>query len=1181
MSLPRDLLAAGRPGNWWSAKIPPLLAVGYAGLLVGQSSAAGLRTLLALVLAACAVEAYGHAINDAFDISEDALRGKRNTMAHWPPAGRAVVCLVPAVAAFVPLVAIRAGAWAMAVIAGDLLLPTLYSWPPIRLKERGWWGVLADAGAAQLLPTLLIAGTFAPPGWRGTAFVLTAAGWAFAAGLRGILVHQVRDREADLGAGVRTYGGLAGADRVRRLVLGALLPTEAAALVAFVLLLAPHAPALAGIGVLFAALEWARRRAGWTLPLFEPAASSREPYLPLANNEFYEVWLPLALAMDVGLAGGGALLALPAFHLLAFLPNVRRRAGALWSLTRAVPRRVRPRAVPRGAPVVVLLAPSWTLNGVNVFSLNLVRGLRKAGVDARVLLTEEHTALVNPVEAAMPKPGDVPFESLPVRRLAGWGAHWGATIRYLESLAPCVCIPNSDYRHSCVAPRLSPGVALIGVVHSDDPLHYDHVARLGATWDAIVAVSEALREKTAARYPEIAGRLTTIPIGVAVPASQPQRAGTGAGPLEVVYHGTLKQYQKRVLDLPRVVAAAVARGVDLRLSIAGGGPDEGALREASAPLVAGGHIRFLGVVPHDEMPAVLEASDVYLLTSEFEGLPNALLEAMGRGCVPVVSRMESGIPQVVRDGDTGYLVPTGDIEGFAERLALLSRDTAARRAMASRAYAAVSHGTYRSSDMVRDYLAVIHRVLARGPGAFRRPAGEICPPPANVDGVSVFPVPLPHHEPGVGPFPSRAEARAYQVELQTSGAAARGAGAGARALRGVQVVVAAPVWTVNGVNRASEALVRGLRAAGVRARLVLTEETTHLVTIDAPRLARPTGVPVDEMTLGHRAGWGARWGAMTHYLERRAPCIWLPTFDWRHSCVAPLLPPDVVIVGTVGEPSALHLDHARRLGPYWNAVVTPDAATARAVEESAPAVAARLTIIPLARRLPARPPTPRTANPLRLGICDLGGGRWPVEPAALRAELAARGARVSVVELDAAAVADDQDRVGAVDVLLARWQTAYPPDALWEAIARGCVPVVAASGGATPGVPHDHRLAAMIAPDDVPGLVERLDALQRAPAERDSMAAAGYARVRRDSITIEDVVAAWIELFELTLMEKATGRFVRPGGELTPPPARVSGVDVLPVPFEHHESGVGVFPTARDAVAFRRSRRFGRWARLP
>jgi hypothetical protein len=159
---------------------------------------------------------------------------------------------------------------------------------------------------------------------------------------------------------------------------------------------------------------------------------------------------------------------------------------------------------------VIVGGSYWSLNGVNIFSGNLTRGLRAEGIDAHILLTEEKCELIHINDALMERAADVPFVELPIDIGRSWGGHWGAMIRYLEDHAPCVYIPNSDWRHSSVSPLLSGAVRIVGVVHSDDPLHYNHVARLGPYWDAIVTTSPLIARKTVALDASLAARMTHL-----------------------------------------------------------------------------------------------------------------------------------------------------------------------------------------------------------------------------------------------------------------------------------------------------------------------------------------------------------------------------------------------------------------------------------------------------------------------------------------------------------------------------------------------------------------------------------------------------------------------------------------------------------------------------------------------
>jgi len=79
-----------------------------------------------------------------------------------------------------------------------------------------------------------------------------------------------------------------------------------------------------------------------------------------------------------------------------------------------------------------------------------------------------------------------------------------------------------------------------------------------------------------------------------------------------------------------------------------------------------------------DVPDLLHAMDVFLLTSRFEGLPRALLQAMAAG-VPVVATAVDGTPEVVRDGRTGLLIPSEDAQAAADKVLELIRDPELRK----------------------------------------------------------------------------------------------------------------------------------------------------------------------------------------------------------------------------------------------------------------------------------------------------------------------------------------------------------------------------------------------------------------------------------------------------------------------------------------------------------------------
>jgi glycosyltransferase involved in cell wall biosynthesis len=389
---------------------------------------------------------------------------------------------------------------------------------------------------------------------------------------------------------------------------------------------------------------------------------------------------------------------------------------------------------------VIAALQDSSLGGVTSFSVNLVRGLCAHGIPAHIVLTESDTDRVNLSEVQIPLDSDVRVERLPVSRDASWSEHWLAMIRYLESHAPCIYIPNHDYRHACVSPKLSRRVMIVGIAHTDDPLNYDQVARLGRYWNAIVSTSPTIAEQIAAMDRSLIRRLVTIPIGVSVPAALPARQSIPNAPLRLIYHGRLRQEQKRILDLPLILAALQARDIPVELTIAGTGVDEEALRTACQPFVFQQVVRFLGYMPPAQIAELLAEHDLFLLTSEFEGLPNALLEAMAHGCVPIVTDIRSGIPLIVNDGVNGYRVPIGDIGAFADRIAGLYHQPELWQSMRQAAYRAVIEGGFRIEDMVDQYIALFEQLQHEAKnGVYHRPIATLEPPPVQVDGISILP----------------------------------------------------------------------------------------------------------------------------------------------------------------------------------------------------------------------------------------------------------------------------------------------------------------------------------------------------------------------------------------------------------------------------------------------------------
>jgi tetratricopeptide (TPR) repeat protein/4-hydroxybenzoate polyprenyltransferase len=314
-----------RSHDWWLYKIPPLLTIAYAEiLLLNLSVLQSFLNVLALLFSIACVAAYGYIINDSFDIEVDRQVGKSNSMAQFSPWQRALFCLVLAGLGFLLPIAMNFSIWSITLLGINYLLPTLYSVPPFRFKEKGILGIISDAAGAHAIPTLFIATTFshlvtvAPPQVMG--LTISATAWSFFAGVRCILLHQIWDRENDLQAGIRTFVTQFELETVRCWINRFIFPCEIVLLGYLAIALLQSAPFLLGLFAVYGSV---------TVAQFCLTPISFNPSPPIGQNiilhDLYEVWLPLTLATLLA-TRNPIFLILLGLMIILFYPSIKARA---------------------------------------------------------------------------------------------------------------------------------------------------------------------------------------------------------------------------------------------------------------------------------------------------------------------------------------------------------------------------------------------------------------------------------------------------------------------------------------------------------------------------------------------------------------------------------------------------------------------------------------------------------------------------------------------------------------------------------------------------------------------------------------------------------------------------------------------------------------------------------------
>lgn len=180
-------------------------------------------------------------------------------------------------------------------------------------------------------------------------------------------------------------------------------------------------------------------------------------------------------------------------------------------------------------------------------------------------------------------------------------------------------------------------------------------------------------------------KLSDYPAKVENPGKLKASLGLGMHKPMVASIGNLKP-QKNPGDFVALARLVAAENPDARFLFIGDGPLRPRLE--CQMLAAGLHGRLTLAGWRRDTPALLAASEIFVLTSLWEGLPRALVEAMKSG-LPCVCYATDGVTDILKDGENGFVVPVGDLSLMSRRVLELLRDPALRKRLGDRAAASI------------------------------------------------------------------------------------------------------------------------------------------------------------------------------------------------------------------------------------------------------------------------------------------------------------------------------------------------------------------------------------------------------------------------------------------------------------------------------------------------------------
>ncbi len=284
-----------------------------------------------------------------------------------------------------------------------------------------------------------------------------------------------------------------------------------------------------------------------------------------------------------------------------------------------------------GVPVKVLL---HHIGGTDIQNLNLC---------ARLRLTAGRQAIAG-ISVEIEKQTIASFTEDAVR----------GVLEFLNRHQPQVFLPQcvqSMYYAAQIAGRA--GLPWAFVMHSEDHGYWTlaKTIPIESSGGMFIGVSNYIYQQAVQR--RLARHPRVIPYGVPIPGNT---ASFSDAPFRIAYSGRIIEEQKRISLVLEAMSRACKQDSRIECWIMGDGPARMSSEQWVRDQGLSEHIHFLGRLEPSAVQAKLSQCQTILMMSDYEGLPVSLMEAMAMGVVPVARAIPSGIPELVKNNETGLLV---------------------------------------------------------------------------------------------------------------------------------------------------------------------------------------------------------------------------------------------------------------------------------------------------------------------------------------------------------------------------------------------------------------------------------------------------------------------------------------------------------------------------------------------
>jgi glycosyltransferase involved in cell wall biosynthesis len=337
---------------------------------------------------------------------------------------------------------------------------------------------------------------------------------------------------------------------------------------------------------------------------------------------------------------------------------------------------------------LLILSNSLNIGGAQRFTGTLLKGLDRTRVRPELALLRD--------DIGYPLAAEIPVHPLDYDGAATLPRTIGKLCRLIRQTRPQVILGTGTAVNVVIGPALlalahrPAWIARVDIHRQDLRLRKQILSRLYPMADAIVANSAGMRLALQSYYPRVKDKVALIHNPVDFEAVD-QWARQGAAPIrtdrDLLLITVGRAYPAKRWDILLDAVARVLETTPVRLVCCGDGPLLHQFKAKARRMNIHDRVDFPG---HCANPfSLLAQADLFVLSSDAEGLPNALIEAQGLGLCAVSTRCDFGPDEIIDNGRTGLLVDTADAGQMAWAIQTLADNPALRQEMGARARALV------------------------------------------------------------------------------------------------------------------------------------------------------------------------------------------------------------------------------------------------------------------------------------------------------------------------------------------------------------------------------------------------------------------------------------------------------------------------------------------------------------